>query len=160
MDKTFNINAFELFNNQWALVTAGPIDKHNSMTVSWGELGTLWGKPVVTIYIKPARYTHEFIEENEHFVVSFFKEDYRKPLGIMGSFSGRDNDKDKMSGLTPVEHDGLTIYQEAEVTLICRKIYQNDLNPNRIPEEELNRHYKEQAPHTMYIGEVVDIIRK
>ena len=151
---------FDLFNKKWALVTAGSIDNHNSMTISWGEMGTLWGKPVVTVYIKPCRYTHEFMEKNEYFVVSFFKEEYKKSLGIMGSKSGRDSDKDALSGLTPIEYKGLTIYKEAETILICKKIYQNDLEINRIPEEERECHYKEQAPHTMYIGEVVEITSK
>ena len=158
MDKAFSVNTFELFDKRWALVTAGPIKRHNSMTVSWGETGTLWSKPVVTIYIKPARYTHQFIEENDYFVVSFFKEEYRKSLQIMGSLSGKNNNKDEVSGLTPIEHNGLTLYKEAEISLICKKIYQNDLDPKFISIEEIDKYYKEEAPHTMYVGEVVDII--
>lgn len=150
---------FDLFNKRWALVTAGTFDHHNSMTISWGEAGTLWGKPVVTVYIKPCRYTHELMEENEYFVVSFFKEEYRKALGIFGSFSGRDTNKDILAKLTPYGYNNLTLYKEAETILICKKIYQNDLDLNNIPNEEKERHYKEQAPHTMYIGEVVEIIK-
>ena len=104
---------FTQFDKKWALVTAGPINNHNSMTISWGEMGTLWSRPVVTVYIKPCRYTHKFMEENEYFVVSFFKEEYRKALGVMGSKSGKDVNKDELSGLTPIEYKGLTIYKEA-----------------------------------------------
>ena len=93
MDK-LQTKPFEIFHNDWALVTAGPINKHNSMTVSWGGMGTLWSKSVVTIYIKPCRFTYQFLEENDYFVVSFFDEEYKKALGIMGSKSGRDINKD------------------------------------------------------------------
>ena len=155
-----NIKPFDLFHEGWALVTAGPIDNHNSMTVSWGELGTLWSKSVATIYIKPCRYTHKFMEENDLFVISFFKEEYRKALSIMGSKSGRDVNKDEMSGLTPVKHNEVTIYKEAEVSLVCKKIYRHDLVKDNIPEKEIKTYYQIEKPHTMYIGEVVEIITK
>ena len=57
-----NINPFEKFNSEWALVTAGTKDKFNSMTISWGSFGTLWFKKVITIYIRPDRYTFKFLE--------------------------------------------------------------------------------------------------
>ena len=154
-----NIKPFDLFNKSWALVTAGPINNHNSMTVSWGELGTLWRKDVATIYIKPCRYTHEFMEANDYFVISFFDEKYRNALMVMGSKSGRDVDKDELAGLTPINHKEVTIYKEAKVTLICKKIYQHDMVLENIPEEEINTYYKEESPHTMYIGEVIEIIK-
>lgn len=160
MNKELSFKIFEAFNEDWALVTAGNIDNHNSMTVSWGEMGTLWGKPVVTIYIKPSRYTHQFMESNDYFVVSFFDNKYKKPLGIMGSFSGRDTNKDEKSGLTPISHDDVTIYKEAKIILICKKIYQNDLVIENIPEGEKSRHYSHEKPHTMYIGEIVEIIEQ
>lgn len=37
-----NYNRFDLFRNQWAVVTAGTIDNFNGCTVSWGSMGTLW----------------------------------------------------------------------------------------------------------------------
>ena len=160
MNKSIELKPFELFDKQWALLTAGSIDNHNSMTISWGGTGTLWSKPVATVYVKPCRYTHKFVEENEYFVVSFFKEEYKKALGVMGSKSGRDVNKDELSGLTPLEYEDLTIYQEADVTLICKKIYQNDLDLNNIPQEYKDRHYQIEKPHTMYVGEVVKILRK
>lgn len=159
MDKKLEVKTFELFDKRWALVTAGSIDKHNSMTISWGETGTLWAKPVVTVYIKPCRFTHQFIEENDYFVVSFFDEQYRKALEIMGSKSGREVNKDALANLTPKKYKDVVIYQEAEVTLICKKIYQNDLDVNKIPKEMVDRHYKNEKPHTMYVGEVIEITK-
>ena len=155
----FDNNPFEIFDKSWALLTSGPINKHNSMTISWGGLGTLWNKKVATVYVKPCRYTYSFMEENDYFVLSFFKEEYRKALMMMGSHSGREVDKDSLSGLTPIKHGEVTIYKEAKITLICKKIYFNDLDINNIPIEEKERHYLKEAPHRMYIGEVVEIIK-
>lgn len=159
MDK-LQTKPFEIFHNDWALVTAGPINKHNSMTVSWGGMGTLWSKSVVTIYIKPCRFTYQFLKENDYFVVSFFDEEYKKALGIMGSKSGRDINKDELANLTPVEHGSLTLYKEAKISIICKKIYFDDLAIENIPQKEIDTYYTKEKPHRMYIGEVVEIIRK
>ena len=160
MDITLSIKIFEAFHNDWALLTSGNYSHHNSMTISWGEMGTLWNKPVVTVYVKPVRYTHDFMESSDYFVVSFFSKEYQKALSIMGSKSGRDMNKDEVSGLTPVEYKDVTIYKEAKTTLICKKIYQNDLDISNIPEFALNQHYLKEKPHTMYIGEVIEVLTK
>lgn len=156
--KKLQTRPFSTFNDDWALVTSGPVDKHNSMTISWGEMGTLWNKNVVTIFVKPCRYTYKFMEENEYFVVSFFDERYKNALKIMGSKSGRDVNKDDESGLTPMKYGQVTTYLEAKMTIICKKIYSNDLVLENIPEAERKKHYEIDKPHRMYIGEVVKII--
>ena len=56
---------FSKFDKEWAFLNAGNMDKFNSMTVSWGGLGTLWGKPVATVYVRTSRYTHEFMDNGE-----------------------------------------------------------------------------------------------
>ena len=48
-----NANVFELFNKDWALLTAGSIGDYNAMTIGWGQLGTLWNKSVVTVFVSP-----------------------------------------------------------------------------------------------------------
>ena len=155
-----NNYTYDKFKSEWALVTAGDISHHNSMTISWGGVGTIWNKDVVTIYIKPVRYTHTFIDSNDMFVVSFFPIEYRKALSIMGSVSGRDVNKDQESNLTPYEYKGVTLYKEAKISFICKKIYHNELDINSIPQEHIATYYTKEAPHTMYIGEIVEIVSK
>ena len=72
----FDVDAFKVFDKQWALVSAGTPEDYNTMTISWGGLGTLWSRPVATVYVKPIRYTYEYLEKNEYFTVSFFPEEY------------------------------------------------------------------------------------
>ena len=73
-------NPIELFDEKWALVTAGVPGDVNTMTISWGSLGELWNRPVVTVYVSDSRYTHVFMEKNDHFTVAFFPEDRRGAL--------------------------------------------------------------------------------
>lgn len=160
--KNFNLAPLYKLDKEWALLTAGEKNKFNTMTISWGGFGTLWHKPVVTIYVKPNRYTYEFIENNEYFTISFYDEEYKKDLGIIGSKSGRDIDKISLTNLTPKFLDNSVSFKEAKLTLICKKIYFQDLDINNanINKEELDMFYKTEPIHRMYIGEVIDIIDK
>lgn len=153
-----NTDILQLFNKEWALVTAGNRDSFNTMTIAWGGLGTLWSTPVATVYVKPIRYTHDFLESNDYFTVSFFNEEHRKALGLLGTVSGRDCDKVAQSGLTPLFIDNGVTFDEAYVTLVCKKIYRQDMDIHAMPQFAIDRYYQTEAPHTMFIGEVVDVI--
>ena len=153
----FTTDIFNQFDKKWALLTAGKKDSFNTMTVSWGGLGTIWSKPVATVYVRTSRYTHDFMDREEYFTVSFFPEEYRKILGVLGSKSGRDMDKMKDSGLTPKQAGESVTFDEAEVTLVCKKLFMQRLEPENIIDEAARAFYKNDAPHDMYIGEVVEI---
>ena len=155
-----NVSAFEVFDNDWALVTGGTKDRYNTMTISWGGLGTLWGKPVATVYVKPILYTHEFLEQSDYFTVSFYPPEYRKALALLGSRSGRDGDKVADAGLTPVFLDRAVTFKEAKMTLVCKKIYRQDMDTSAMPPEVIEDYYTGEAPHTVYIGEVIGVLPK
>ena len=76
--KDMELDVFHMFDDQWALLTAGTTDKFNMMTISWGSLGTIWGgatngKQIATVYVRPSRYTYELLRnEGEYFTISFF----------------------------------------------------------------------------------------
>jgi len=153
----FNTDIFTQFHQKWALLAAGTVSRHNAMTISWGGMGTLWGKPVVTVYVKPCRYTYEFMNDNEYFTISFYPEEYRKSLSVMGSLSGKECDKDQESGLTAVSFQQGITYKEAETTILCKKIYFQDLLKENMPEEIVKLDYQSELPHRMFIGEVIAI---
>lgn len=156
----FTTDIFSRFNEKWALLTAGTGTDYNCMTISWGGLGTLWGKPVATVYVKPIRYTWQYMEKYGVFTVSFFPEEYRGDLMTLGSKSGRDGDKVALTRLTPATLEQGVTFAQAETTLVCRKIYWQDLVRENMPPEVAKRIYTPEEPHRMYIGEVMDIIRK
>ena len=156
----FTTDIFTQFDKKWALLTAGTKDKFNTMTISWGGLGTIWNKPVATVYVRTSRYTYEFMEENEYFTVSFYPEQYKKTLGILGSKSGRELDKMHDSGLMAKQLSDSVTFAEAEVTLVCRKLFRQELDVNNMPADIADNLYKGDAPHVMFIGEVVDIVKE
>ena len=153
-------DVFSLFDRKWALLSAGTEDDFNTMTISWGGLGTIWNKPVATVYVRTSRYTHEFMDRNDYFTVSFYPGELKKTLGVLGTKSGRDTDKMHDSGLTPVRARESVSFSEAEVTLVCRKLFTQPMPVERIPQDIVGTFYCNDAPHDMYIGEVVSVIRK
>ena len=78
--ETLQFNPFTKIGKEWLLVTAGEKDHHNTMTASWGGMGVMWGKNVVTVFIRPQRYTKEFIDNSNTFSLSFFEDSYKSTL--------------------------------------------------------------------------------
>ena len=147
-----------LIKDEWMLITAGTSDKYNTMTANWGGIGYLWCKPVAFIFVRPERYTHDFIEETDRVTLSFYSEEYRKALQFCGSKSGRDYDKAKETGLTPIQlESGTMTFGEARITLDCRILYKQDLTSDSFIDTELrDRWYNEKQGgyHTVYIVEI------
>lgn len=155
------INPFEYVGKRWMLITAGNGEGFNTMTASWGTLGVLWNKPVSQCFIRPSRYTYEFIEKGDYYSLCFFGEEYRKALTFCGANSGRDVDKIKETGLTPVVHStGAVYFEEAELVLICRKLYHEDIQPENFKIKEIEKNYPQNDYHRMYTGEIVEALVK
>ena len=153
----FKTDIFGTFDKEWALLTVGSIDNFNTMTISWGGMGTLWGKPVVTVYVKPIRYTYEFLENNDRFTLSFFPEEYRADLLTLGTKSGRDGNKLALTKITPKAVNSGVAFNEARTTFVCKKIYHQDLDTSNMPPEIVASAYANEPPHRMYIAEVEEI---
>ena len=79
--KTMQMNPFEKIGSQWMLVTAEKDGKVNTMTASWGGVGVLWGKDVATVYIRPQRYTKEFVDAADTFTLTFYDGESKKEMG-------------------------------------------------------------------------------
>ena len=155
--KNIQENVFSLIGDQWMLVTAGTEEHCNTMTASWGGLGVLWGAPAATCYIRPQRYTKEFLDREEYFTLTFFDEKYRRALSLCGSKSGRDVDKIKECGFTVrTAACGAPYFEQARLVLVCRKRFAQEMDPALIPQYVKEKWYPEQDYHTMYIGEIVE----
>ncbi len=154
-------NIFKLIGKDWALVTAGNEEKSNTMTVSWGGAGIMWGKPVAFTFIRPQRYTMEFLQREDGFSMSFFEEDYRKALSFCGSKSGRDYDKAKETGLTTVfTEEGIPYFEEAKLVLVCKKMYAQDLNGESVIDNESVDKWYNNDYHKMFISEITKVLVK
>ena len=156
--KSLDLNAFSAIGEKWMLITAGTKEKCNTMTASWGALGVLWGAPRATVYIRPQRYTKQFVEENEYFTLSFFPEQYRQQLSLCGTKGGREVDKGKECGFTVAEGEGGAPYfEQAELVLVCRKRMALPMDPAAMPEDVKEKWYAGDY-HTMYWGEIVEAL--
>ena len=154
-------NVFSMIGDQWMLITAGTVEKCNTMTASWGGLGGIWGAPAATCYIRPQRYTKEFVDREEYFTLAFFGEEHRKALQLCGSKSGRDVDKIKECGFTvKAAACGAPYFEQAELVLVCRKRFAQPMDPGRMPQEIKDRWYPQKDYHTLYIGEIVEVLEK
>lgn len=144
--------------SQWGLLTAGDEHDYNTMTIAWGQTGTMWWKPVVCAYVVPSRHTFGYMERNDWFTVSLYGPEHKHDLEVLGSTSGRDGDKVALTSLTPrpVEH-GMT-FAEADLTVVCRKLLEQPIDPERLPETIRRQYYQDMGVHTLFVGEIVDVI--
>lgn len=150
----------ELIADGWGLVTAGNAEKFNTMTVSWGAVGEIWGKDAAFIFIRPQRYTFEFIEKEDIFTISFYGPEYKDALRLCGAKSGRDIDKAEACGLTPVFVDGGVTFEQAEYTIVCRKMAGQFLDPSGFIDQSIESNYSKKDYHKMYIGEILKVYKK
>ena len=150
-----------LIGDKWMLITAGTAERCNTMTASWGGLGVLWGAPAATIYLRPQRYTKEFVDREEYFTLAFFGEEQRKALTLCGSKSGREVDKVKECGFTVAQaQGGAPYFEQADLVFVCRKRMVVPMDPAAMP-QDVKEKWCENDYHIMYWGEIVEtLVRK
>ena len=144
-------------------------DKFNSMVIGWGALGTVWGVPAFTVYVRENRYTKGQLDKTGEFSVSVPLE---KPVPAIakdcGSQSGRDIDKAKEAGLTLEAPEKIKTpgVKEYPLTLECKILYGQRQELSLIPEDIRASMYPQDVDgshpmanrdaHTVYIGQIVD----
>jgi flavin reductase (DIM6/NTAB) family NADH-FMN oxidoreductase RutF len=129
------------------------------MTVGWGSIGVMCGRPFVQVVVRPGRYTFEYMEKYPTFTVCAFPEKYRDALVLLGTKSGRDYDKIGESGLSAVESKVVDApaYKEAEMILECKKMYCQDMEPENFIDGRIESNYPKRDYHRIYYGEILRI---
>lgn len=158
--KDLKLNPFAAINEDWLLISAQKEGQVNTMTASWGGVGVIWNKNVATVYIRPQRYTREFVDASDYFTLTFFK-GYKKELGVLGTKSGRDGDKIKEVGfdLTMVENQ--PTFKQGELVFICRKLYKGSIVPEGFIAPDIDeKNYPEKDYHYIYLGEIEAVYQK
>jgi flavin reductase (DIM6/NTAB) family NADH-FMN oxidoreductase RutF len=158
------LNILHQFDKRWFLLTCGDFEtgKFNTMTISWGSLGTVWDKPFAQVFIRPTRYTFEFMNSYDSFTLCGFEKTHKSALDLIGSKSGREGNKIADAGLTPSKAATVKspIFKEAELVIECRKMYWQDLDPTHFLFPELQRKYPKKDYHRVYFGEVLAVFGK
>ena len=149
-----DFNPFIQIGAEWALLGVVAEDKKNAMTVSWGEAGVLWNKPIFTVFVRPTRHTYGLLEQSDIATLSFFEEDMKKTLSYFGRVSGRDEDK-----LSQIEHhvdEGALLFNKAKLTLVGRKLYYSDIDPRHFMDESIDLNYSNDY-HRAYTYEIIKV---
>lgn len=116
-------------------------EKPNIVTVAW--TGTICSDPaMVSISVRPERYSHDILEETGEFVINLVTKDLTYATDYCGVRSGRDVDKFKEMNLTPLPSkmiDAVGI-EESPVNIECKVV-----------------EVKKLGSHDMFIAEVVNV---
>lgn len=141
-----------------AFLTVEAEGKVNTMTIGWGHVGILWGKPVFIVYVRYSRYTYDLMLKAEDFTINVpVDQALQHALRIAGTKSGRDQDKLALAGLTPLPSKMLKspILKECDLHYECLKLYQQTLEPALINDAITKRYYPEHDTHVVFYGEIL-----
>lgn len=152
-------NAVKLISKDWALITAGDEKGFNTMTVSWGMIGEIWGKDALMCFIRPQRHTLKFINENDTFTLSFLKDGNRDILNFCGTKSGKDYDKVAETGLKPIFSDGTTYFEQAKLVLVCKKMSVTKIDPSDFLDDTVDsKWYPDKDYHFAFTAEIKKVL--
>jgi flavin reductase (DIM6/NTAB) family NADH-FMN oxidoreductase RutF len=158
------LNPVKKFADEWALLVTGKEgDKVNAMTISWGAIGSLWGHstgmPVVTIYVRPQRFSKILLDEEEYFTLCFFDGGHKKELAYLGSHSGRNEEKISKVGFTSQSTQDYSYIKESKMVLVCRKLYRQTMKEECFLDKSVvTDMYPKKDFHDLYIAKIEKIL--
>ncbi|MCD6082871.1 flavin reductase family protein [Candidatus Aerophobetes bacterium] len=146
-------------NTGLLLTSADKRGKMNVMTIGWGTVGIIWGMPMFLVLVRPSRFTYGLIEETGEFTVNVPPRRLSEITFFCGSVSGRDHDKFKEKGLTPIAGENVIspIIEECVVHYECKVLHKNDIIPARVPEEAISKFYPQGDYHRIFFGRIISV---
>jgi flavin reductase (DIM6/NTAB) family NADH-FMN oxidoreductase RutF len=157
---TFLYKTLSLLSNPGLLlVTAGADDKPNAMTIGWGTVGVIWGKPIFTVLVRPSRYTYKLLEESDSFTVCVPSGAMYEAVNFCGTRSGRDYDKFQECNLTalPSTRVGAPGITGCPVIYECQVVHTNDVIPANLTEDVQAQAYPQGNFHRIYYGQIMTV---
>lgn len=152
---------FTKIGKEWMLITTKHGDKVNAMTASWGGVGVLWGKNTAFIFVRESRYTKELIDQSDYFSLTFFDHSYKSALKYFGIVSGRKENKFEVSKMTVNYQDDIPFIDEGNFVICCRKMSATPILPEHFLDPEIEKQwYRDGDLHTMYVGEILQILAR
>ena len=141
------------------LVSADAEGKPNAMTIGWGTIGIIWGKPIFTVLVRPSRYTYGLMERSDNFTVNVPSGDMNDIVAFCGSASGRDHDKFAEKGLIakPGKIVKSPIIEQCVIHYECSVVHKNDVLKNKLADNIIHSAYPKGDFHTIYYGEILAV---
>ena len=146
------LNPFSMIGSESFLLTAGTMNDWNTMTAGWGGLGDIWEEPAAFVCVRESRFTYSFIDRHDRFTLSFFPPEMKDALAFCGTHSGRDTNKAKEAGLTPISLDGAVSFAEANLVFSCRKASKTVIDESSMIDSSILKLYPQRDWHSMFIG--------
>jgi len=151
--------SIQALENGGMLLTTG--EQGNPMTIGWGVVGSIWGRPVFQVLVRPSRYSFSLLEELAEFTVCLPSDGQQKVLAVCGSKSGRDLDKIDACSLSlgASERVSVPYITECAAHYECRVIHVNDVVNATLAPDLIARSYPKGDFHRVYFGEILGVYR-
>jgi flavin reductase (DIM6/NTAB) family NADH-FMN oxidoreductase RutF len=139
------------------LVSKGRGGAPNVMTIGWGTIGVVWGRPVFVVLVRPSRFTYGLIEQTGEFTVNVAPPALKEAAVYCGTVSGRDHDKFADKQLTPLPSNKVSppIIEQCKIHFECKVVHKNDLIPSELDKAIPPQFYKAGDYHRLYYGEIL-----
>ena len=151
---------WQALESNGALLMTG--SQGNPMTIGWASVGVIWGRRILSVLVRPSRYSFGLIEKLPAFTVNVLDtRQYAKELAFCGSNSGRDMDKLKECGFETLPGTRVEVpyLKEALAVFECRVVHKTCVNdPDLMPDIRASR-YPQGDLHRIYHGEIM-VVRK
>ena len=131
----------------------------SAMTIGWGTVGIIWGKPIFVVLVRPSRYTYDLIEITDDFTVNVPTHELADEMSYFGTVSGRDQDKFKAKRLTTISGKKVKspIVEECVIHYECKVVHKNDVIPDELAEGIRKNAYRRGNFHRIYFGEILEV---
>lgn len=152
-----NVNRlFESLKKGGAFLVTGK-DEPNVMTIGWATAGVIWGKPIMTVLVRPSRHTFGLISKHDEFVVCVPEPGMSKELSFCGTRSGRDVNKFTGCGLD--RENGLKVsvphIAQCPIHFECRIVHRNNVAHETLINDLHSQYYPDGDFHTVFYGEIL-----
>jgi flavin reductase (DIM6/NTAB) family NADH-FMN oxidoreductase RutF len=159
-DRYFSQLTYCLGHTGALLVSRDSAARPNAMTIGWGTVGIIWGKPIFVALVRPSRYTYGCIEATGDFTVCVPYAEMSEAAMFCGTESGRNYDKFAECHFTEIASEAVQSpgIEECGLVYECRVVHKNDVLPPELDSEVDRSCYPSGDYHRLYYGEIVRTI--
>lgn len=147
--------------NDGAFLTVSANGTTNTMTIGWGTIGYIWGKPIMMVMVRPSRHTFGLLEQADEFTVSIPLSGLKEELKFCGSKSGREIDKISVCNLPTSAGQTVSapVIADCDLHYECKVVFKSEMDPACLT-ESYRKWYAKGDYHTLYFGEITACYQK